>query len=181
VGKRCADLAQDLASLAVAALLLAACAPGSADGDAALLGFVEAQNRGDADAAAAMFAPDGLYQGVLVCSPIACVGRPAIGEALATEAGDRTRHRLHARSPLGDERRRDEVRWDSLATLADRIVCDVAIDVGPGGIISMRFVPDASDSATGRVLAAQARVREWLEDRATAGGEGPLTLPFPPD
>ena len=58
--------ARGLARLAPAALLLAACAPAGGDGDAALLGFVEAQNRGDADAATALFAPDGLYEGVLV-------------------------------------------------------------------------------------------------------------------
>ena len=73
------------------------------------------------------------------------------------------------------------MRWDALAPLADRVVYGVAVETGPGGITALRFVPDAADAQTAGVLAAQARVRGWLEEWAASGREGPMTLPFPGD
>jgi hypothetical protein len=45
----------------------------------------------------------------------------------------------------------------------------------------MRFLPDPGDPQTARVLAARARVRDWLEEWATSGREGPVTLSVPAD
>jgi hypothetical protein len=169
-----------LISFALAVLLPSACARPDDGADAALVGFTQAQNRGDAAAAAGLFAPDGLYEGVLVCSPNACVGRVAVREALESEAIGGTHHLLHAPAALG-ARRLDEVRWSSLTSLADRVVCSVVVEMGTGGVTAMRFVPDYADGQTAHVLAAQARVREWLDDWAASGREGPLTLPFAAD
>ena len=162
-----------LAAAVAAVLLLGALRPALAGAHrAALQAFADAVNRGDAVGAAGLFAPAGVYRGVLVCDPAACVGRGAIAEALALEVSDRTDHRLLAED-------RGELRCDSLASLADRVVYDAALEEGPDGIASLVLTPDAADEQTGRVLATVGGVRHLLEDWAASGADGPLTLPLP--
>jgi hypothetical protein len=154
--------ARHLLGPALAGLLLAACAPVGGPGDAAaLVAFTLAQNRGDPAAAADLFAPDGLYEGIGACSPVACVGRAAIAEAMEIEAGFGTSHLLHPRSPFDGGWTRDEVRWTTpMGPHADRIVADVAVEIGPSGITALRFVADPTDAQTASVLAWIARWRE---------------------
>jgi hypothetical protein len=159
--------------VALAIASVAAPIPAAADGRGSppgLEAFAEAMNRHDTGAALALFAPGGSYSGVLVCWPEPCVGRTAIGAALEGESADRTHHLL-----LGGAR--GELRCDSLAPLADRVVYGAEVDEGPEGITAMVLRLDREDAQTARVLAAVALVRSWLEDWAASGGDGPLTLP----
>lgn len=160
------------AAVLAAGLIVGALRPSPATAQPAsgLRPFTDAVNRGDVAAAVALFAPDGRYAGVLVCAPEPCAGRAAIGEALAFEVADRTHHRL-----LGGGR--GELRCDSLAAVADRVVYTASGDDGPDGITSLVLELDADDAPSARVLADVGRVRAWLEDWAASGADGPLTLP----
>jgi len=163
-----------LVAAAGAVLLLAAVRPAEASRppEGELRRFADAMNRGDPRAAVALFAPTGLYRGVLVCDPDPCVGQAAIGEALAWESADRTRHR-----PLPDGR--GELRSDSLAALAERVVYRATVESGPEGIVALRLEPDADDPQTAQVLGDVAHVRSLMDDWAASGEDGPLTLPLP--
>jgi hypothetical protein len=130
------------------------------------LAFASAVNAGDTGMAVALLAPDALYQGLLVCDPAPCVGRDAILPVLAYEADDRTHHTLHAgtaRTGAGWVRLRGETRSASLAG-AGRLIVEVRASADARGINDLRFVPDAEDGATGRVLADLRRASASLED-----------------
>jgi hypothetical protein len=140
--------------------------------------FLGAVTRGDVPGAVALLDQDAVYEGLWVCSPTPCVGRDAIGAALAYETDDATAYRLWSAldESDGDVTAAGEMTCRSLQSLAPRIVYTLRSAVGPTGITALRLVPDRADPPTRRVLTSLAAVRDALDEARALGDGGAVTF-----
>jgi hypothetical protein len=139
--------------------------------------FLAATTRGDVAGAVAMLDDGAHYQGLLICSPAACVGREAIAAALTYEVDDGTTHQLWPGT--GEETTTGavvsgEMYCRSLAPA--RLVYTLEAEVGPGGIASLRMEPDVRDPETRDVIERVMIVERRLDEWRAAGFDGAVTI-----
>jgi hypothetical protein len=130
---------------------------------------IEALNRGDATAAAALFTDDGVLQGVAGCFTSPCTGRAAVLAALQREVGDKARITILGTQPVGNtvtgrfQAESDLVR----AAGAQRLLGTDTVTLRGDRVASFRIAFDLTDPQT---AAAAAQMQRMAGSGSTGSG-----------